>query len=206
MKVKILFSILSLSAGLGHAQEVGHVISSTPVIQQVAVPRQVCSTDQVAVQQPKSGAGAALGAIAGGAVGNAIGRGPGRAAATMLGLVGGAIVGDQIEGAPPAQIESVQHCSVQNFYENRTVGYTVVYDFAGKRYTTQMPNDPGQTINLQVTPVGAAAPMTAPAGTQAYVPVTPVSPTVVVAPAPALYYPPVSVDLRYGVWDHDHGR
>ena len=69
-----LISLVTLGfvCQLGHvqAQEVGKVISSTPVIQQVAVPRQVCTTDQVVVQGQKSGAGAAMGAIAGGAVGN----------------------------------------------------------------------------------------------------------------------------------------
>lgn len=57
------------------AQEVGKVISSTPVIQQVAVTRQVCNNQQVVSERPKSGAGAAMGAIAGGAIGTQIGGG-----------------------------------------------------------------------------------------------------------------------------------
>ncbi len=97
---------LSLLAGLMamfataavQAQEVGKVISSTPIIQQVAVPRQVCNNQQVVTEGQKSGAGAAMGAIAGGAIGNQIGNGSGRAAATMLGLFGGAILGDKVEG------------------------------------------------------------------------------------------------------------
>ena len=40
------------------------VISSTPVVQQIAVPRQVCSNQPVIVQAPRSGAGALMGAIA----------------------------------------------------------------------------------------------------------------------------------------------
>ena len=84
--IRFTVLICSLLATLTHAQEVGRVISSTPVIQQVAVPRQVCSQQQVAVQPPKSGAGAAMGAIAGGAIGNSIGRGEGNALATAIGL------------------------------------------------------------------------------------------------------------------------
>lgn len=34
------------------------------------------------------------------------------------------------------------------------MGYIVVYEYAGKQYTVQMPNDPGPTIRLQLTPVG----------------------------------------------------
>jgi len=139
--------------GSVQAQEVGKVISSTPVIQQVAVPRQVCTTDQVVVQGQKSGAGAAMGAIAGGAVGNSVGQGSGRAAATMLGLFGGAILGDKIEGPANPEVRQVQNCSTQTTYENRTMAYNVVYEFAGKQYTVQMPSDPGPTVRLQITPV-----------------------------------------------------
>lgn len=138
-----------------HAQadEIGKVISSTPIIQQVAVPRQVCSNEQVVTQGQKSGAGAAMGAIAGGAVGNSMGQGSGRAAATMLGIFGGAILGDKIEGPGTPEVRNVQNCSQQMFYENRTMAYNVVYEFAGKQYTVQMPTDPGPTVRLQVTPV-----------------------------------------------------
>lgn len=137
-------------------QEMGRVVSSTPIIQQVAVPRQVCSNQPVAVQQPKSGAGAVMGALAGGAMGNAIGDGGGRAAATILGLVGGAMLGDRIEGSPGAQVQNVQQCSTQTFYENRTVAYNVTYEYAGKQYSVQMPQDPGPFVRLQITPVGGS--------------------------------------------------
>lgn len=135
------------------AQEVGKVISSTPIIQQVAVPRQVCSTQQVVTEGQKSGAGAAMGAIAGGAIGNNVGQGSGRAAATMLGLFGGAILGDKIEGPSTPEVRNVQNCTTQTVYENRTMAYNVVYEFAGKQYTVQMPQDPGPTVRLQITPV-----------------------------------------------------
>ncbi|MGI9152067.1 MAG: glycine zipper 2TM domain-containing protein [Limnohabitans sp.] len=138
------------------AQEVGKVISSTPIIQQVAVPRQVCNNEQVVTQGQKSGAGSAMGAIAGGAIGNSMGQGSGRAAATMLGLFGGAILGDKIEGPGTPEVRNVQNCSQQMFYENRTMAYNVVYEFAGKQYTVQMPQDPGPTVRLQITPMAPA--------------------------------------------------
>lgn len=81
------------------AQEVGRVISTQPVLQQTAVPRQVCNTVQVPVQAQKSGAGALVGALAGGAVGNQIGQGAGNAAATIALQV--SPVGSQ--ASPPAQ-------------------------------------------------------------------------------------------------------
>jgi len=156
MKHSLLFLTALAASFSSMAQDVGRVISSTPVLTQVAVPRNVCTVQQVAVQQPKSGAGALMGAIAGGAVGNAIGQGGGRAVATMVGLMGGAILGDQIEGPSPAQLQNVQRCTTQTSYENRIIAYNVVYEYAGKRYQVQMPSDPGPTIRLNVSPVGTS--------------------------------------------------
>lgn len=199
----------------GWAQDVGRVISSIPVVQQLAVPRQVCSNEQISYQGPKSGAGALLGAIAGGALGNAAGgRGAGQAAATAIGIMGGAILGDNIEGPGPERVDNVQRCAVQNFYENRTVGYNVVYEFGGRQYSVQMPNDPGPTISVQVSPVGSGLIAQAP------------PPPVLVQPAPITYvtvqpsrsyyaqpyYPPVVIPFGfYGYgrerWhEHEHRR
>jgi uncharacterized protein YcfJ len=147
-------TLLLAAAGLAQAQEVGQVISRTAVYQQVAVPRQICSQTPVAVQNPTSGAGALMGAIAGGAVGNQIGGGSGRALATMAGVMGGAIMGDRIE-SPGSQIQNQTTCTTQTVYENRLTGYNVVYEYAGKQYSVQLPQDPGPTIQLQVTPLGA---------------------------------------------------
>jgi uncharacterized protein YcfJ len=152
MKKIIALTVLLNLGHLASAQEIGRVISSVQVIQQVSVPRQVCAQEQVAVQPNKSGAGAAMGAIAGGAIGNQIGGGTGKAAATMLGIFGGAILGDKIEGAPAPQTQIVQNCTIQNIIENRVMGYKVTYEFNGKQYTAQLPHDPGPTIQLNITP------------------------------------------------------
>ena len=155
MKKLFILSAALVTSGLSLAQtqDMGHVLSATPILQQVGVPRQVCNTEQIAVQQPKSGGGAILGAIAGGAMGNAVGGGSGKAAATMLGLIGGAVVGNNLEGSPASQSQEVQRCTTQTFLETRTVAYQVASEFAGKHYTVQMPHDPGPTIRLQITPI-----------------------------------------------------
>lgn len=155
----VMAGLLALStAGLAQAQdEQGRVISSTPVVQQVVVPRQVCQEQTVTVPGQKSGAGALIGGIAGGAMGNAVGNGSGRALATVIGLVGGAMVGNNIEGSSQPSTQVVQQCSTQNFFENRTVAYNVVYEYAGRQYSTQMQQDPGRFVRLSVTPVGGMA-------------------------------------------------
>ncbi|MDB5743603.1 MAG: 17 kDa surface antigen [Polaromonas sp.] len=196
------------------------VVSSTPVVQQVAVPRQVCNNEAVMTQAPKSGAGALMGALAGGAAGNAIGNGSGRAVATMIGLVGGAMVGDRIEG-PNTQLQNVQQCGTQTYYENRPTHYNVVYEYQGTQYNTQMANDPGLYVRLQVSPVGAMTPAPQPNEVQAqqqtqpyyqpapvvqpqpvYVQPVAVAPVVYPAYAPrpyyAPYYPPIGLSLNFG--------
>lgn len=207
MKRTILFSLLALGAASSFSQEMGRVISSTPVTQQVAVPRQVCTTEQVMQPGNKSGAGALVGAIAGGAIGNSIGHGNGRAAATAIGLLGGAIVGDRIESGGPGQVQNVQRCSTQTYYENRTVSYNVVYEYGGKQYSVQMASDPGPFVRLQVTPIGSTqAPGPAPVSATTYVePLYPAdgtdqssyryydAPVVYTAPVVQRYYRPATV-------------
>jgi hypothetical protein len=182
----------------------------------------------VEVQRPTSGAGALLGAIAGAALGNASGGNySDRAAASAVGAIGGAILGDHVEGSGETQVRDVQRCGTQTSYENRVVGYNVVYEFGGKQYTVQMPQDPGPTIALQVAPVGAA---NLPAQNYSTVQAPPQvvyepSPVVITRPVYPLYYPqpvypvyyprpyyarpyvpPVRVDLQfgYGGW-YGHG-
>ena len=183
---------LALAALPVQAQDLARVISSVAVIQQVAVPRQVCSTQQVMVEQPRSGAGALLGAVAGGAAGNAIGDGSGRAAATAIGIIGGAMLGNRIEGSPGTRMQDQTTCSTQTLYENRTIGYNVTYEYAGRQYQVQLPQDPGPTIRVQVTPMAPAAPtriMQAPTESVEVYATAPVmvQRVAVVRPAPVVY-------------------
>jgi len=151
----LLASASLLACASAQAQEaMARVLTSTAVMQQVAIPRQVCTNQQVIQQGQPSGAGAAMGAIAGGALGNAMGGGSGRDLATVIGLFGGAILGNKIEGTRD-EVRQVQQCSTQTTYENRVLHYDVIYEYEGKRYSIKMPNDPGQFVRLQLNPVGA---------------------------------------------------
>ena len=196
-----VLTVLTAAAGLCAAQEMGRVISSTPIVQQVSVPRQMCHNETVVTPPSSSGGGALLGAIVGGVLGNTVGGGSGRALATMAGVVGGAVAGDHIEGRGPGYAQNVQRCGTQTYLENRTVGYNVVYEFAGRQYTTQMANDPGPQIQVQVTPVWSAPPVDypqAPTYAPAYAPQPAYAPAyqqpVYVQPS----YPPVGVSLDLG--------
>ncbi len=139
------------------AAEYANVVSATPVTGSVAAPRQDCVQGEQIVQQQPSGAGALIGAIAGGVVGNQFGHGFGRAAATGIGVVAGSAIGNNVEAnASPPQAVPVRRCRTVNGYESRVIGYDVVYEYSGQRYTTRLPSDPGPRLAIDVRPVGNA--------------------------------------------------
>jgi uncharacterized protein YcfJ len=197
----VLSTALLAAAGVSFAQAnvgnaFGVVISATPVVQQVTVPKQVCTTTTTYNTQP-SGGGALIGALVGGAVGNQFGRGDGRAVATVIGALGGGIVGNQIEAQNYpgyATQHAGQSCHTQNTVENRTIAQNVLYEYAGQRYNVQMPANgdfrPGVRIALQVAPQNQVAPA-APV-TQVYAPqpayTQPVQTVTYVHPAPTVMY------------------
>ena len=92
-----------------------------------------------------------MGAIAGGALGTQVGGGSGKTLATVLGAVTGGVIGNNIEGSPQAQMQNAQRCSTETIYEQRTVGYNVVYEYAGIEYTARMSRDPGQFVPVRVS-------------------------------------------------------
>ena len=113
-----VLSTLGFSAGIAVAaphSDVATVISSTPVLERVTVPRRECYTEQITsydqrrvvrpVQQeyvtesrPNSGAGAILGAIVGGVIGHQFGGSTaGRDHGTAAGAVIGGLIGNDVE-------------------------------------------------------------------------------------------------------------
>jgi uncharacterized protein YcfJ len=172
------------TAGIASAAEYANVVSATPVNGSVPVPRQECVEGSQVVQQAPSGAGALVGAIVGGVVGHQFGGGFGQAAATGLGVVAGSAIGNQAEAnANPATVVPVRSCRTVTRYENRVVGYDVVYEYNGQRYTTRTANDPGPRLAIDVRPSGSAP--------QTYADTAPVDadPAYAAAPAAAYYAP-----------------
>jgi uncharacterized protein YcfJ len=146
-------------------QEYGRVVSSTPIVNQVSEPSQSCTVVNETIQQPNAG-GALAGAIIGGAIGNSIG-GHHRTGSTIVGAILGSAIGGNVE--PTYSTASRQVCTVVNNYRNVIVGYSVVYNFRGQRFETQMssPVQVGdailvssqQQIYVQPTPVYVPPPV-----------------------------------------------
>jgi len=154
-------ALLSAASGTALASNdtgsaMAQVLSSTPVLQQLTVSRPVCHNVTVATPAPPSGTGALVGAWVGGVLGHAIGHNGPRAATTVMGAAIGAAVGSQV-AAGPATAQQVQQCETQTHLEYRVTGFNVVYEYAGRRYTTHRPEDPGATLRVQVSPLTDAA-------------------------------------------------
>ncbi len=219
-------AVLVLASAGAMATEYGRVVSSVPVRAQVPVPQTMCTDEQQLVQTPTSGAGALLGALIGGAVGNSMGAGMGRAAATGIGVVAGAAIGNNVEtnGRPVSSVP-VRRCQTGTRYESRVVGYDVTYEYRGEHYTTRLNRDPGRRIALDVNVAPQdAEPMESAEPPQAYAqppqgylqpPQGYVQPPQVVYASPAYVAPPPVVSVPYGYvaptvvigagyWGHRH--
>ena len=127
------------------------VISAVPIREaSTTAPRQECWTEYTEGSGANRTAGAVIGGIAGGLLGHQIGSGSGNTAATIAGTIGGAAVGNEIarrSGDPRA----VERCRTVSEYEDRVVGYDVVYRFQGRDFATRLPYDPGRELPVNVT-------------------------------------------------------
>ena len=151
------FALLG-AAGAAQAAEYANVVSATPVTGSFPVPRQQCAESTQVVPAQPSGGGALVGAIIGGLVGNQIGHGAGRAVATGIGAVAGAGIGNHAEMVnSPGQVVPVRDCRTVSSYESRVIGYDVVYEYHGQRYTTRTDRDPGPRLAIDGRPSGSPA-------------------------------------------------
>ncbi len=216
----VVIALGTLASAGAWATEYGTVVSATPIVASVPVPQSQCYDQPVVYQQPNSGVGALIGAITGAALGHNIGNGAGRSLATGIGLVAGSAIGDRIEGdSRPVVSQTVRQCRTVSRYENRTVGYDVVYDYNGVRQHARMAQMPGDRIALDVavTPAYDNAPAypsepvydARPPAYEPYAQAPTVyaepayAPRVVISPWPVLT---IGGDYRWGDHrDHDRG-
>lgn len=164
--------ILSLMALASVAQlhaegytDYARVKSSEPQYERVSTDRQVCWNETVNVRDDRnySGnntAGMILGGATGAIVGHQFGGGRGRDAMTAIGAVTGAMIGNKWgqndnNRNDSYRTEEVRRCRNEPEWTQRITGYKVTYEYAGRRYTTIMPNDPGRDmkVNVAVSPV-----------------------------------------------------
>ncbi|NBT66078.1 MAG: glycine zipper 2TM domain-containing protein [Betaproteobacteria bacterium] len=122
------------------------------VIQQI-VQQRVCTQSHALQASSPSAAGSLAGAVVGGAIGNAVSHGTGQAAATVLGAIAGAAVAQQSESKQVVAIP-VENCVLQPVQVS-IQAFKVRFEWQGKDYEAILAHQPGQSITLQVSDVGA---------------------------------------------------
>jgi uncharacterized protein YcfJ len=162
MKRFALVLLVATGAVAVHAEtfvDNARVRAVEPQYENVATPRQECSTQVINEQRPVGGGqnygGAVLGGVVGGLLGNQVGGGHGREAATAAGAVVGALTGDRLANNQPQQYQvvprEVTSCRTVNDMQQRLTGYRVTYDWRGQEYTTFMRDNPGRDMRVRVS-------------------------------------------------------
>ena len=189
----LLIALAATAATPAFADNFGdraRVVSVRPVAERIPVSREECWNDRQRgfeerrVTRTDTGAsigpGTILGAIVGGVAGHQVGRGRGNDAATAAGAVVGGLVGNQVDrdngnagpGGRVTEVErvpverNVERCRTVEEVREATVGFDVQYEYAGRRFTARMPQDPGRfvNVNIDVRPVVTDLPPPAPPG------------------------------------------
>ncbi|MDP3707574.1 MAG: glycine zipper 2TM domain-containing protein [Polaromonas sp.] len=177
MKRLVIASLLA--TGLLGAQaetytDNARVRSAEPQYENINVPRNECSSQWINERNSRRGdepqarqyGGAIVGGLAGGVLGHQIGGGRGKDAATALGVVLGALTGDQFQNRDQrsqydngqydnGQYENAQRevkrCRTVYDTQTRITGYRVAYEYRGQRYTTLMRSNPGHSLPVRVS-------------------------------------------------------
>lgn len=90
----LTLAALSLAPLAGCSSPGQNVQRSVEAAEQIG---SVSSIQVIALDNRSSGGGAVLGAVLGGVIGNQFGSGSGRSVATGVGVIGGAVAGNQVE-------------------------------------------------------------------------------------------------------------
>ena len=168
----------------GNYQDYARVKNVTPEYQRVNSPQQDCRNEYIRDSNyeghrrdrstsDRSYTGTVVGGVTGALLGSRFGKGKGSTAATAVGAIAGAVIGDKVaanggifasnddyrDRDHDSHGREVQRCRTVDHYENRLTGYRVVYEYAGRNYTTVMKNQPGRQIPVQVSvvPTGGTA-------------------------------------------------
>lgn len=156
MKKIIFIALSALMAGSAVSQttaliDQAEVLSVRALSEQVNRPVETCWYEtQELVSQEKSPTGAIVGAIAGGILGRQVGGGTGRDIATGVGVIGGALIGDNLANERGGAPKEIKRCRKEDRWVSVEAGYEVRYRYANQILTAVLPYNPGRTIELDV--------------------------------------------------------
>jgi uncharacterized protein YcfJ len=135
------------------------VMAAAPVYERINEPQRECHTEyrtheEQSYRNGNNTAGAIVGAVAGGLLGSTVGKGNGKVAAAAVGAATGAVIGDRWHdrggASTTTRTEPVEICRMVDNFRDQTVGYDVTYRYNGRDYTTRLPYEPGEWLDLNV--------------------------------------------------------
>lgn len=136
--------------------EFANVLSVTPVTEQIETPREECENVVVTRQKPVKDehkiAGTLIGAVGGALIGDAIGGGGKNTGAKVAGAAVGGYAGNKAQGHMQANNtyqETERRCNTVVDVSERTVGYDVTYQLGEETGKVRMDYDPGAMIPVR---------------------------------------------------------
>lgn len=130
------------------------VVKVEPIHQRVryTVPVEHCWNERERhVRGTDRTAATVVGGVVGAAIGNKVGDG--RSAATVAGAIAGAVLGKELAGDGRREVHyrTVRRCDVRHEerFERRVVAYRVTYEHRGRREVTRLAYDPGRYVAIQ---------------------------------------------------------
>ena len=170
--IAVLFSASGLALAdhadydRGQYEDYARVRNVTPQYEKVNTPREECRDvyREGGYSRERSSdhsyTGTVVGGVAGALLGSQFGKGNGNTASTAAGAIAGAVIGDKVQNNGRYARDDddrggmTRQCRVVDDWENRLTGYTVLYEYAGRSYTTVLPQDPGRklAVHVSVTP------------------------------------------------------
>ena len=144
-------------AGYQMAEDDGFadVISVTPNLETVQVPREVCEDRVVEQRKPVKDkhqiTGTVAGAVIGGVLGNQVGDGSGQDIATAAGAIAGGVAGKKAhEKVQENNTETLVTSECRTVYDaqQKQDGYRVTYEVDGEQRVIVMSEDPGSRLRL----------------------------------------------------------
>jgi uncharacterized protein YcfJ len=154
-----LVSPLAMAGAPDRFEDFARVREVDPQYERINVPRKECYSEYEPEVRRNGRAGNGvvgplIGGVTGGLLGSTVGKGSGRVAAAAVGAAVGAIVGDRLSdrsrGYEEYDEREVRRCRMVDNWESRISGYRVVYEYAGRTYTSVLPYDPGRKLAVNV--------------------------------------------------------
>ena len=136
--------------------KLAEVVSAKEVKETIKTPREVCEDvvvqKQAPVQDKNRVAGKVIGGVAGGVIGHQIGGGTGNTVATVVGVAGGAYVGNKVQKNQQEKdvvTTTEKRCKTVEDTSEKFLGYDVAYKLDGKDGAVRMAYDPGKQIPVK---------------------------------------------------------